>query len=92
MYTQGEVPLVVETSSADIIASILALKAEVEAKLHTSLKFTIIGGSEAHLLAKELGEANVGVILSPARPFPNYWEERRMYVFLPGVCRVRGSC
>ncbi|KAM5543998.1 hypothetical protein V8D89_002615 [Ganoderma adspersum] len=75
---KGDVPLVVETSSADIIASVLALKAEVEAKLHTALKFTIIGGSEAHLLAKELGAANVGVILSPARPFPNYWEERRI--------------
>ena len=75
---QGEVPLVVEANSADIIASILALKAEVESKLHTFLKFTIIGGAEAHLLAKELGAANVGVILDPARPFPNDWEERRM--------------
>ncbi|KAI0748925.1 composite domain of metallo-dependent hydrolase [Fomes fomentarius] len=77
----GEVPLVIETSSADIISSIIALKAEVERKLSTSLKVTIIGAAEAHILAKELGEANIGVILSPARPFPNSWEERRI---LPG--------
>ncbi|EJF61654.1 composite domain of metallo-dependent hydrolase [Dichomitus squalens LYAD-421 SS1] len=75
---QGEVPLVVEANSADTIASVLTLKAEVESKLHTSLKLTIIGGSEAHLLAQELGAANVGVILNPARPFPNDWEERRI--------------
>ncbi|KAI1784439.1 composite domain of metallo-dependent hydrolase [Ganoderma leucocontextum] len=75
---RGEVPLVVEASSADIIASVIALKSEVESKLHTSLKVTIIGGMEAHLLAEELGAANVGVILTPARPFPNSWEERRI--------------
>ncbi|KAI0710536.1 hypothetical protein C8Q76DRAFT_600196, partial [Earliella scabrosa] len=57
------------------------LKAEVESKLNTSLKVTVIGAAEAHILAKELGEANVGVILSPARPFPNSWVERRI---IPG--------
>ncbi|RPD56489.1 composite domain of metallo-dependent hydrolase [Lentinus tigrinus ALCF2SS1-7] len=77
----GEAPLVIGAASADIIASIVALKAEAEAKLKTSLKFTIVGGAEAHILAKELGAANVGVILAPARPFPNSWEERRI---LPG--------
>ncbi|KAM5543993.1 hypothetical protein V8D89_002610 [Ganoderma adspersum] len=70
---QAEVPLVVDGCSADIIASVPALKAEVEAKLHIALKFTIICGSEAHLLARELGVANVGAIHSPARVFPNYW-------------------
>ena len=63
--------MVVEASSADIIASVIALKTEVESRLHTSLKVTVIGGSEAHLLAKEIGAAHIGVILSPARPFPN---------------------
>ncbi|RDX49485.1 composite domain of metallo-dependent hydrolase [Lentinus brumalis] len=77
----GEVPLVIAAASADIIATLITLKAEAEAKLKTSLKFTIIGGAEAHILAKELGDANIGVILSPARPFPNSWEERRI---LPG--------
>ncbi len=85
---QGEVPLVIAAASADIIATLITLKAEAEAKLKTSLKFTIIGGAEAHILAKELGDANIGVILSPARPFPNSWEERRMYV-LPGYLGVR---
>jgi len=39
---------------------------------------TIIGGEEAHLLAKELAEADIGVILVPVRPFPGSWESRRM--------------
>ena len=87
---QGEAPLVIGVASADIIASILALKAEAAAKLKTSLKFTLIGGAEAHILAEELGAANIGVILAPARPFPNSWEERRMYVvLLCAPCRGR---
>ena len=64
--------------SADVIASVIALKNEVEAKLGASLKFTILGATEAPLLAKELGAANVGVVFTPARPFPNSWEERRV--------------
>lgn len=39
---------------------------------------TIAGAAEAHLLAKELSKASVGVILTPARPFPYAWEYRRM--------------
>jgi len=39
------------------------------------------GASEAHLLAKEIGRAGVGVILNPSRPFPNEWRSRRI---LPG--------
>ena len=41
---------------------------------------TITGATEAHFLAKVLAEANVGVILTPARPLPANWEKRRMYV------------
>ena len=66
------------TSSADIISSLLLLKDEVEEHTKKTMKLTIAGGSEAHLLAKELGEAGVGVILIPARSFPKEWEGRRM--------------
>ncbi|KAJ7678489.1 hypothetical protein B0H17DRAFT_1206732 [Mycena rosella] len=76
--TNGEVPLVVEAHSADIIASLILLKREVEAVKGRTIQMTVSGGSEAHLLAKELGEAGVGVILNPARPFPFFWEFRRM--------------
>ena len=68
-----------EAHSADIIATLAILKSEVEVETHKTVKLTITGGTEAHLLAKELAEAHIGVILSPSRPFPDVWEDRRMY-------------
>lgn len=41
---------------------------------------TLTGATEAHILAKEIGEAGIGVILNPVRPFPYVWDSRRMYV------------
>ena len=70
--------MVVKAESADIISTLLLLKAEVEEVTHKPLKLTIVGATEAHLLAKELGEANVGVIVIPSRPFPVAWESHRM--------------
>ncbi|KAI0639278.1 carbohydrate esterase family 9 protein [Trametes polyzona] len=78
---KGDAPLVVAVESADAIASVIALKAEVEARLQHAIRVTLIGAAEAHLLAKDLGQAHVGVVVSPTRPFPNLWEKRRM---LPG--------
>lgn len=71
------IPLVVTVESADIIASLIQLKYEVEQANGSSIKLTLSGASEAHLLAKELGEAGVGVILTSPRPFPLSWESRR---------------
>ncbi|KAL0072430.1 hypothetical protein AAF712_000193 [Marasmius tenuissimus] len=78
---QGIIPLVVEAYNADIIATLVLLKKEVEYEHRTSIKMTITGGSEAHLLAKELANANVGVILTRPKPLPFVWEEKRI---LPG--------
>jgi len=78
---KGEIPLVVEVESADIMANLLHLKAEVEEASGVHLKFTFSGASEAHLLAGELATAGVGVVLRPARPFPTLWESRRI---MPG--------
>lgn len=69
------------THSADIIATLIVLKGEIEHHTKNHIKLTIAGGGEAHLLAKELGKAKVGVILNPIRPFPAAWESRRI---LPG--------
>ena len=44
------------------------------------MHLTIVGAAEAHLLAKELAESRVGVVLVPFRSFPFEWESRRMYV------------
>ncbi|KAG5648505.1 hypothetical protein DXG03_003116 [Asterophora parasitica] len=78
---EGEIPLVVEAHSADIIATLIILKKEIELETRINLKLTITGASEAHILAKELAESGVGVILNPSRPFPYVWEDRRI---LPG--------
>ncbi|KAF5354651.1 hypothetical protein D9756_005354 [Leucocoprinus leucothites] len=78
---QGHMPLVVEAHNADIIATLLVLKAEFEVKTRSRLRMTITGATEAHLLAREIAEADVGVILTPAKPLPLTWEKRRI---LPG--------
>ncbi len=75
----------VEAHSADVIATLVLLKKEVEIEKRTSIKLTITGATEAHILAKELGEADVGVVVSPSRPFPTLWEDRRMYEFPLGL-------
>ena len=75
----------VAVESADIMATLLHLKAEVEHKIFTEtnlykeLKMTFSGATEAHLLARELKHAKVGVLVHP-RPYPYAWESRRMYV------------
>ncbi|THG99949.1 hypothetical protein EW026_g2520 [Hermanssonia centrifuga] len=78
---QGEIPLVIDVDNADIMASLLRLKGEIEEELDTSLKFVFSGASEAHLLAKEISDAGVGVVVSPSRSYPGSWENRRI---LPG--------
>ncbi len=70
--------LVVNTDSADIIATLILLKKEVENLKGHTISLTIAGGLEAHLVAKELGQAGVGVVQLPARPYPTTWERRRM--------------
>lgn len=42
------------------------------------MKMTILGGTEAHLVAKEIKEAGVGVIVAPVRSYPYSWEDKRM--------------
>ncbi|KAF6761228.1 hypothetical protein DFP72DRAFT_959128 [Ephemerocybe angulata] len=78
---EGRIPLVIKVHSADIMASLIQLKEEVESHSGKAAQFTFSGANEAHLLAKEIGQAGVGVILTPARPFPGSWRSRRI---LPG--------
>jgi len=77
----GEIPLVVQTHNADIIATLVLLKSQVETHTGSAIQLTITGATEAHILAEELGRANVGVILNPVCPFPSVWDARRV---LPG--------
>lgn len=82
MARDGEIPLVVDTDNADVIATLLDLLDEVSQLSRSKIKLTISGGAEAHLLAKELGQAGVGVILTRPRPFPSFWSGKEI---LPGL-------
>ncbi|KAK6996805.1 composite domain of metallo-dependent hydrolase, partial [Favolaschia claudopus] len=74
----GEIPLVVAVHSADIMATLLQLKANFERARFNALRLTFAGATEAHLLAAEIGAAGVSVVLSPARPYPEQWDRRRI--------------
>ncbi|KAF5376851.1 hypothetical protein D9757_008881 [Collybiopsis confluens] len=74
----GSLPLVVQVNSADVMASLIQLKHEVEGKINSTLQFTFAGGAEAPLLAGEIAKARISVILSPPRPFPTTWESQRI--------------
>ncbi|KAA1466778.1 hypothetical protein DENSPDRAFT_766715 [Dentipellis sp. KUC8613] len=78
---EGPVPLVVHVDSADPMARLLELKKEVENNRGSRMQMVFAGATEAHLLAKEIGDAGVGVILIPSRPVPMTWDDRRI---LPG--------
>ncbi|KAF6762097.1 hypothetical protein DFP72DRAFT_802686 [Ephemerocybe angulata] len=78
---EGVIPLVVEVDNADIMASLLILKADVEDKIGSRMRMVFSGAAEAHLLAREISTSQVGVILNPARPYPMVWDQRRI---LPG--------
>lgn len=70
--------LVVDTDSADIIATLILLKREVEKVYESTVKLTISGGQEAYLLAKEVADAGVGVLQTFSRPYPGNWQGQRM--------------
>ena len=75
----------VNVESADIMVTLIHLKAEAKHKIFTEtnmrkeLKFTFSRVTEAHLLTQELKHAKVGVLIYP-RSYPSAWESRRMYV------------
>ncbi|KAM7198900.1 hypothetical protein V8F20_005967 [Naviculisporaceae sp. PSN 640] len=74
----GSLPLVVTVHSADVIASLLKLKSEIDSLLKDKkIRLVIHGGAESYLLAKELAKAKVGVILAPLQSYAVEWEERR---------------
>lgn len=74
--------------NADIMATLLKLKAEHASVKGENIRMTFAGATEAHLLAPEIGAADVSVILSPSRPYPESWDRRRMCALhLSLLCR-----
>ena len=93
MVVDGKKVLALTISSADGISSALRIKSEVENLPSTSstspkIKMAIIGGAESWMVARELAEANVGVILSPMQAIAGVWDARRA---LPGVPLTNGT-
>ncbi|KAI1416994.1 composite domain of metallo-dependent hydrolase [Hypoxylon sp. FL1857] len=73
---KGDIAVVVHTNNKDVIAHMIALKREIGAHI------VIMGGSEAHLVATELAEANMPVIVAPFWGCePLFWDARNC---LPG--------
>ncbi|KAG9090536.1 hypothetical protein FS749_000470 [Ceratobasidium sp. UAMH 11750] len=78
---KGQLPLVVSVEKADIMATLIQLKAEIEGASNITLHLVFAGATESHLLASEIAQAQVGVILAPLRSFPRLWDQKR---YIPG--------
>ena len=90
----GTMPLAITVHSADAIAALLRVKAEVETALASKtdshsddsspkLRIVIVGGAESHLVAQEIAAAGVGVVLAPLLPYSISWDQRRSLVGAP---------
>jgi imidazolonepropionase-like amidohydrolase len=88
---KGEMPLVVTVHSADTMASIIRMKKDVETAIskhrdsykHKHLRFVVLGGAEAHIVAAELASSNIAVILAPMLPHAQSWDQRRSLMGAP---------
>ena len=49
--------MIIDVGSADIMATLLQIKADVEEQKGTRMNMVFSGASEAHLLAEEIGES-----------------------------------
>lgn len=70
--------MVVNVDSADIMSTLLRLKAEFRHNTGNDFDMTFTGGSEAHLIAEDIARAGVSVIVTMPRPYPGNWESQRM--------------
>lgn len=82
----GKLPLVISVHKADTIAAIIRMKKSVDkiitkefesSKKPPKLRVVILGGAESYLVAKELADASISVILAPLLPYSQSWDERR---------------
>lgn len=81
-FYKGDIPLVVNVESADIMATLVNLKREHKEITGNDLRLTFSGATEAHLLAEEIARAGISVILTSPRTYPSAWEQKRMQVAL----------
>ncbi|KAL0932710.1 carbohydrate esterase family 9 protein (amidohydrolase) [Colletotrichum truncatum] len=74
----GSLPLVIYTVNEDDISQIILLKREFP-----SVNFVIYGGHAAPLVARELAEAKIPVILTGNRGAPDKWEKKSVFAGPP---------
>lgn len=90
---RGDLPLVVDVHKADTIAALVKMKRVIDEVLSTThtdesikpptLRLIIYGGAESHLLAPELAAAKIPVVLAPAFPYAETWDQRRSLTGAP---------
>ncbi|TPX07186.1 uncharacterized protein E0L32_010889 [Thyridium curvatum] len=88
---QGNMTLCLTAHSADMISAVLRVKVDIDDAMSSikkteneaKLRLVIVGGAEAHLVARELASARVGVVLSPAFAFGSTWDQRRALTGAP---------
>lgn len=68
--SRGEIPTVIMAHNKDEIASLIVLKRDHVPKA----RFVIYGGTEAHLVAPYLAEAQISVVLSPVLCTPSRFD------------------
>jgi len=68
----GTLPVIFHVHQADEIGSVIEFKSDF-----SLTNVAILGASEAAIVAQQLAEAGISVILSPALSFPAYFETRR---------------
>ncbi|WQF90026.1 Putative metal-dependent hydrolase, composite domain superfamily [Colletotrichum destructivum] len=76
--SRGSLPVIVYTVNEDDISQVVLLKREFP-----SVNFVIFGGHGAPLVAKELSEAKIPVILTGNRGAPDKWEKRHTFAGPP---------
>ena len=52
---QGEIPLIIDVTNADIMATLLTLKSETEEHINATMRVAFSRATEAHLIAKDIG-------------------------------------
>ncbi|CAG8566817.1 1210_t:CDS:10 [Acaulospora colombiana] len=82
LAVRGRVPLIVHTHSKDEIASLIRLKDRISSR-GGNVRLVILGGAEAHLLARELAHRNIPVVLLPPRPTPEQWTAQNVLTGAP---------
>jgi hypothetical protein len=60
------------------MSTLLKLKTEFRHKTRNNFDMTFTGGAEAHLIADNIAQAGVSVIITMPRPYPGTWESQRM--------------